>query len=76
MAAHCNNGTLDGDETGTDCGGLCETCADSETCVIDNDCFSASCSDELCLSASCADDGVMNGDEAGVDCGGSSCNSG
>ena len=66
----CSDGTKNGGETGTDCGGPCAACAEGETCESDGDCASERCTNGTCTSCN---DGTKNGDEAGVDCGGS-CN--
>ena len=72
----CDNSALDGDETGTDCGGSCEPCRDGQPCQSALDCESKVCGDDgLCASATCTD-GARNRDELGVDCGGSFCNDG
>ncbi|MEM7448381.1 MAG: fibrinogen-like YCDxxxxGGGW domain-containing protein [Myxococcota bacterium] len=69
----CSNGTLDGSETDTDCGGPeCGACLDGQSCLSGSDCASSVCSGGLagiCTAAAC-DDGVQNGSETGVDCGG------
>jgi hypothetical protein len=44
--ASCNNGTKDGTETDTDCGGAsCPTCANGKTCNTGTDCTSTNCVD-------------------------------
>ena len=69
----CGNGVMDGDETGTDCGGNCERCRDGRGCLIAADCGSNVCgANGLCAGPSCDDD-LRNGDELDVDCGGSFC---
>ena len=72
----CDNGALDGDETGTDCGGSCEPCRDGQPCLDMVDCRSKVCGEDgACASATCSD-AVRNADELGVDCGGSFCDDG
>jgi hypothetical protein len=69
----CNNQTLDGDETGIDCGGSCPSCRDGQPCLVSGDCTSEVCGDDgLCAAASCSDM-VRNGSELDVDCGGAIC---
>ena len=70
-AAHCNNLTLDEDETDVDCGGSCAPCGTGSPCDAPSDCINGSC-DEICLPAAC-DDSVRNGLETDVDCGGPDC---
>jgi len=79
----CNDGIMNGNETGIDCGGpdcpACPTCSDGiqngdETGI---DC-GGSCPNSCGGTPSCSD-GIMNGNETGVDCGGSCpnmCNTG
>lgn len=69
----CDNGFVDSDETGADCGGSCEPCREDQPCLSAADCQSKVCGpDALCARPSC-DDGVRNGDELDADCGGSFC---
>lgn len=69
----CDNGFVDSDETGPDCGGSCEPCREDQPCLSEADCQSKVCGpDALCARPSC-DDGVRNGDELDADCGGSFC---
>jgi hypothetical protein len=53
----CTDGIKDGDETGVDCGGSCNACAQCANGLTGVDC-------------TCTD-GVKDGDETGIDCGGS-----
>lgn len=70
----CANGTFDGLESDTDCGGgVCGLCDDGDACAVVEDCAwrdGYTCSDGFCAPPSC-DDGVRNGEESDVDCGGS-----
>jgi len=68
----CRNGTLDGEESDTDCGGPCAPCAAGRACRSDDDCASGLCGSGTCgaPAISCTD-GAQNGDESDVDCGGS-----
>lgn len=77
VAAQCNNGVQDGDETDTDCGSgasphpdnpACPPCANLQDCAVGSDCGSLSCVAGRCLPPSCSD-GVKNGKETGIDCG-------
>ncbi len=57
MNATCEDGILNQDETGIDCGGeICEACEVTEPEVV-----------ETC------EDGILNQDETGIDCGGEIC---
>ena len=69
-AASCSNGSKDGDESDTDCGGSCPQCPDGKACTVPADCTDASCIGNMCAAPSCTDK-VQNGTETGVDCGGS-----
>ncbi len=78
VAGLCATGATDGKqdfgESAIDCGGnttdMAPTCADGETCALDNDCASAWCSvGKLCVATSYVDGKQDNG-ETDVDCGG------
>lgn len=69
MADTCKDGQHNGNETDTDCGGGCLTCALAASCAVDADCQSGACATGVCVEASCSD-GRKNGGEAQVDCGG------
>lgn len=78
VAAQCDNGVKDGDETDTDCGGgaaprggnpACPPCKTSKGCAAGSDCESMSCVNGQCLEPTCSD-AVKNGQETDVDCGG------
>ncbi len=68
----CPNGTKDGNETATDCGGSCSSCDSGLTCLQDKDCQSLICKNGVCQPAAC-NDFVNNGTETDVDCGGPLC---
>lgn len=70
--ASCSNGEPDSNETGLDCGGVCDPCPTGEGCVSPDDCVSESCQNEICAAPSC-DDGIINGSETDRDCGGGLC---
>lgn len=70
--AHCTDGSISGDETGTDCGGSCEPCASDASCSQNSDCSSGLCNAGVCAdSSSTCSNGIQDGLEAGPDCGGS-----
>lgn len=65
----CDNGQLDGTETGVDCGGPCEPCDEDEPCSSDDDCASEVCESGYCRSpapgdsdAGCIDLGIPGTD--------------
>lgn len=69
----CINGDVDGNETDEDCGGSeCSSCAIGKACLIDGDCETNSCVNNVCTLAVC-DDEFKNGFETDVDCGGTTC---
>lgn len=76
----CFNGTQDGDETFTDCGGSCAAfglrCPLGSACLANGDCVTNSCDLNMCGPGGAVPpppcfDGVRNGNETGTDCGGS-----
>lgn len=68
--ASCMDGSKNGAETDTDCGGgTCSKCINGKHCAQATDCVSSSCSGTVC-QPSCTDM-IQNQDETGVDCGGS-----
>lgn len=73
----CKDGSPDGDETDTDCGGTCpDKCADAKKCRVAADCTSNRCVDDgtgtlRCAVPSCTDT-TQNQGESGTDCGGTS----
>lgn len=74
VAAHCNDGVKDADETDKDCGGSCAACDTNAKCAKAADCVSKVCdaTAHTCTAPSCTDN-VQNGDETDKDCGGSKC---
>jgi hypothetical protein len=55
VAATCNDGVKDGDETDKDCGGSCgATCPNTGVCGTFNDCLSGVCTNLVCVA--CAPD--------------------
>ena len=73
MAASCDDGLLNGDESDIDCGGVtCPDCAVGLVCAIDDDCASGICGPKLCVATEC-ENFKKDGDETGIDCGGNDC---
>ncbi|HET7539378.1 MAG TPA: hypothetical protein VFK05_05880 [Polyangiaceae bacterium] len=73
QAATCNNGTQDGSETDTDCGGgACKGCPVGGACNDGLDCQSGVCGEAGCAEPTCGDR-VTNGNESDIDCGGLDC---
>jgi len=66
----CDDGILNGDETGIDCGGSCAACATCDDGILNGDETGVDCGGSCAACATC-DDGILNGDETGIDCGGS-----
>ena len=51
VCVSCSDSSKNGDETGTDCGGLvCDACGDGGTCSIGSDCSSGTCDLGSCVS--------------------------
>jgi cellulase/cellobiase CelA1 len=48
----CSDGTLNGDETGVDCGGSCPGCPNGDPCLINEDCQSLFCDAGICAAPS------------------------
>jgi len=84
----CINGFHDGNETGVDCGFLCEApCEEMQPCVISSDCLSGNCCKSICQVEPCAvsgsgaenfppascSNGVRDGRETCLDGGGPDC---
>ncbi|CAF3821000.1 unnamed protein product, partial [Adineta steineri] len=68
-----NDGVLNGDETGIDCGGKSPNkCAQGIGCKVTADCDKALCTNGLCAAPTCTD-GIMNNGETYIDCGGLNC---
>jgi len=68
----CGNLVQDDNETDVDCGGVCDDCPPGKKCLIDADCDSALCVDNICAQATC-DDTRLNHGESDIDCGGKNC---
>ncbi len=69
----CEDGVLNGDETGIDCGGvLCDVCpVDGCTDQLAHN-YNAAATNNDGTCETC-NDGILNGDETAVDCGGALC---
>ncbi len=68
----CNDNIQNQGESDTDCGGsVCTACGEGDSCGVNGDCQSQSCSGGVCV-ASCFDN-LLNQDETDIDCGGSIC---
>ena len=72
----CDDGIMNGDEEGVDCGGSCDACETEPTCddgIMNGDEEGVDCggSCDACEDESACDDEAQNGDESDVDCGGS-----
>ncbi|CAF0934760.1 unnamed protein product, partial [Adineta ricciae] len=68
----CNNGVIDSNETGTDCGGVCvpaKKCMTYTGCKENIDCSSGLCSSDTCIPTECNND-ILDSGETGIDCGG------
>jgi hypothetical protein len=72
--AYCSNGTRDGDEADTDCGGpsCANKCPLNSHCHTSNDCAIGACLLGRCMTAYCSDS-TKDYDETDVNCGGPSC---
>lgn len=78
----CDDGKQNQGETGIDCGGPCDACANAVSCtngVQDGGELGVDCGGPCpnqCSSTPTCTDGIQNGTETGVDCGGScpACN--
>lgn len=71
VAPQCNDGSTNGEETDTDCGGpACDPCPLGDDCAVDADCRSGECNGTC--QPSCTD-GVLNNGETATDCGGPNC---
>ncbi|MFW6242909.1 MAG: hypothetical protein ACOC2W_02010, partial [bacterium] len=73
----CDDGIKNQDETGVDCGGdICESCKGDEDCLVDGDCKSNKCTDNICEAVDKCRNGEedVNNGETDIDCGGENCN--
>lgn len=61
----CTDGQLNGDETDTDCGGMCADCVNGDNCLMADDCISQFCNGGLCApcttAANCTSTQYCNG---------------
>ena len=70
----CDDGQMNGPETGPDCGGsLCGPCAVGLGCLRARDCESGRCVGKVCLPGGTCADRITDGTESDVDCGGGGC---
>jgi MYXO-CTERM domain-containing protein len=53
VAAACDDGAKNGDETDVDCGGSCGVCSVDQACVENVDCENNSCEGGLCTAVVC-----------------------
>lgn len=51
----CEDGVKNGDETDTDCGGSCPRCANNQQCQNREDCASALCANNVCITCRSSD---------------------
>jgi len=78
-AASCDDDTVNGNETDTDCGGTsCPRCLEGALCALPSDCESGGCEaspsgERRCVVPDTCGDGVQSGAETDRDCGGSRC---
>jgi len=52
MCVSCTDGTMNGDETGVDCGGSCKKC-NGDICAAKGECQSDACADGVCCDTAC-----------------------
>ena len=70
----CDDGIMNGSETGVDCGGPdCAPCATCDDGIMNGQETGVDCGGPDCAPCTTCNDGVMNGNETGVDCGGPDC---
>ena len=69
VAPTCDDGVMNGDETGIDCGGSCDACITCNDGIMNGNETGIDCGGDCDACPTC-DDGIMNGNETGVDCGG------
>src|SRR5262245_4546088 len=67
----CSDGTQNGDESDTDCGGSCGKCDIGKNCRGASDCQSSICNGGICMAPAGCNDGIQNQSESDIDCGGS-----
>ena len=70
----CNDGILNGNETGVDCGGPdCDACPTCDDGILNGNETDVDCGGPDCDACPTCNDGIQNGNETGVDCGGPDC---
>ena len=65
----CTDGIRNQDETGVDCGGVCNACPTCSDGIQNGEEVGVDCGG-ACDACPTCDDGIQNGDETGIDCGG------
>ena len=70
---HCENGILDYDERGVDCGGSCPACQTCSDNIRNNQEIEIDCGGPNCPACQNCNDGIKNYQEEDVDCGGPHC---
>lgn len=65
----CDDGILNGGETGVDCGGSCPACPTCDDGILNGDETGVDCGGS-CPACPTCNDGAQNGEETGLDCGG------
>ncbi len=68
---NCIDGIKNGDETDIDCGGTCPPCKYGKHCLINSDCESNYCENNICKIIGCADND--NDNHQDMKCGGDDC---
>src|SRR5262245_7345162 len=66
----CSDGTQNGDESDTDCGGSCGKCDIGKRCRGASDCMTNICNGGICMAPAGCSDGIKNQNESDIDCGG------
>jgi cysteine-rich repeat protein len=62
-ACQCDDNTMNGAETAVDCGGgVCAACAIGQACLVNGDCVSGVCTNNLCAAPSCGDGVLQTGE--------------
>ncbi len=73
----CSDNIKYGSETDIDCGGACvaesKKCSDTKKCLVNADCQSNQCENNVCKAVPSCQNGMKDGQETDVDCGGPTC---
>ncbi len=67
---NCSDGVQNQNETGVDCGGVCQPCGISVACKSNRDCITGYCANNACANEPTCYDGILNQGEKEIDCGG------